>query len=85
MIIHLSVKQDDYDCLIDHVAEEDGNAEGALRRATKLRQPPDGLGAGWRVACSPSEAVVMLRVALTHCPDAVSDIRAALNSPQPKT
>jgi hypothetical protein len=84
MIIHLSVKQDDFDCLIEHVAEEDGDAQGALRRATKVRQPPDSPRAGWRVACSPSEAVVMLRVALTHCPDAVSDIRAALNSTQPK-
>jgi len=83
MIIHLSVKQADYDCLIEHVTEEDPNAGSALRRATKEGQPRSGLS-GWRVACNPTDAVVMLRVALTHCPDAVSDIRAALNSPQPK-
>jgi hypothetical protein len=35
MIIHFSVKQDDYDCLMERVAEEDGNAQSALRRATK--------------------------------------------------
>jgi hypothetical protein len=83
MIIHFSVKQDDYNCLIEHVAEEDGTAGSALRRATKTGQPPDDLDE-WRVACSPTDAVVMLRVALTHCPDAVPDIRAALNSTQPK-
>jgi hypothetical protein len=44
MIIHFSVKQDDYDCLIEHVAEEDGNTRSALRRATRAGQPPDGLG-----------------------------------------
>jgi len=79
MIIHLSVKQEDYDCLVEHVAEEDGNASTALRRATINGQRPDGLHE-WRVACSPTDAVVMLRVALTHCPDAVADIRAALSS-----
>jgi hypothetical protein len=83
MIIQFSVKQDDYNCLIEHVAEEDGNARTALRRAARAGQPPDGLD-GWRVACTPTDAVVILRVALTHCPDAVSEIRAALNSSQPK-
>ena len=83
MIIHLSVKQDDFDCLIEHVAEEDGTAGSALRRATKTGQPPDDPGE-WRVACSPTDAVVMLRVALTLCPNAVPDIRAALNSTEPK-
>ena len=70
MIIHFSVKQDDYDCLIEHVADEDGNARSALHRASKDGQRPDGMRE-WRVACSPTDAVVMLRVALTHCPDAV--------------
>jgi hypothetical protein len=79
IIIHLSVKQHDYDCLVEHVAEEDANASSALRRADSDGQRPDGR-AQWRVACSPTDAVVMLRVALTHCPDAVPDIRAALNS-----
>ncbi len=83
MIIHLSVKDADYDCLIEHVAEEDSNACSALRRATKEEKPRSDLS-GWRVVCSPTEAVVMLRVALTHCPDAVPDIRAALNSPHTK-
>ena len=83
MIIRFSVKQDDFDCLIEHVAEEDGNARSALRHATRAEQSTIGLDE-WRVACSPTDAVVMLRVALTYCPDAVSDIRAALNSPQPK-
>ena len=82
MVIHFSVKQEDYDCLIAHVAEEDGNARSALRHATRAEQSPDGLSK-WRVVCSPMDAVVMLRVALTHCSDSVSDIRAALNS-QPK-
>ena len=71
-------------CLLEHVAEEDGNARSALRRATRAGQPPYGLDASRRVACSPTDAVVMLRVALTHCPEAVPDIRAALNSTQPK-
>jgi len=84
MIIHFSVKQDDYNCLIEHVAGEDSNAHRALRHASKNGQTADGLRE-WKVACSPSDAVVMLRVALTHCPDAVSDIRAALNSSQPKS
>ena len=85
MIIQFSVKQDDYDCLIERVAEQDGNARSALRRATKDgQQPPDDLRR-WRVSCSPTDAVIMLRIALTHCPDAVPDIRAALNSPQSKT
>jgi hypothetical protein len=84
MTIHFSVKQDHYDCLIEHVAEEDGNARNALRRATRAGQPPDGLNAWRRVACSPTDAVVMLRIALTHCPDAVSEISSALNSTQPK-
>jgi hypothetical protein len=84
MIIHLSVKQDDFNCLMEHVAEEDDKAHSALRRATKDGQPPNG-PQEWRVACSPLEAVVMLRVALTHCPDAVPDIRAALDSPQTKS
>ena len=83
MIIHFSVKQDDYDCLIEHVAEENGSARSALRGATKDRQRPNGIRE-WKVACSPTDAVVMLRVALTHCPDAVPDIRGALNSTQPK-
>jgi hypothetical protein len=83
MIIHLSVKQDDYNCLIEHVAEEDGNAERALRHASKDGRTADGLHE-WRVTCSPTDALVMLRVALTHCPDAVPDIRAALDSSQPK-
>ena len=84
MIIHFSVKQDDYKCLIEHVAEEDGNAHRALRHASKDdRQTPDGLRE-WKVACSPTDAVLMLRVALTHCPEAVPDIRAALDSTQPK-
>jgi hypothetical protein len=83
MIIRFSVKKEDFDCLIEHVAEEDGNARTALHHATRAEQSPDGQDE-WRVACSPTDAVVMLRVALTHCPDAVSDIRAALNSPQPK-
>jgi len=65
--------------LLEHVAEEDGNAHSALRRASKDGQTPDGLRE-WKVACNPTDAVVMLRVALTHCPDAVPDIRAALNS-----
>jgi hypothetical protein len=84
MIIQFSVKQDDYDCLIERVSEEDGNAHSALRRATKDGQSSDDLRR-WRVSCSPTDAVIMLRIALTHCPDAVPDIRAALNSPQPKT
>ena len=79
MIIRFSVKQDDFDCLIEHVAEEDGNARRALRNATRAEQSLDGLDE-WRVACSPTDA--------SSCayalPDAVSDIRAALNSPQPK-
>ena len=83
MIIQFSVKQDDYTCLIKHVAEEEGNARSALRRAARAGEPPDGRDE-WRVACSPTDAVVMLRVALTHCPDAVSGIRAALKSTQPK-
>jgi hypothetical protein len=83
MIIHFSVKQDDYNYLIEHVSGEDGNAERALRRASKDGQTPDGLHE-WKVACSPTDAVVTLRVAPTHCPDAVPDIRAALDSSQPK-
>jgi hypothetical protein len=84
MTIHFSIKQDHYDCLIEHVAEEDGNARSARRGATRAGQPPYGLDAWRRVACSPTDAVVMLRVALTHCPDAGSEIRSALNSTQPK-
>lgn len=83
MIIQFSVKQDDYECLLEHVAEDDGNAQSALRGATKDGQTPDGIRR-WRVACTPTDAVIMLRIALTHCPDAVPDMRAALNSPQPK-
>ena len=82
MIIQFSVKQNDYECLIGCVSEEEGNAHGSLRRAAKDGETPDGLRR-WRVACTPTDAVIMLRIALTHCPDAVSDIRAALNS-QPK-
>jgi hypothetical protein len=83
MIIQFSVRQEDYDCLIERVAEEDDNAHGALRRATKVGQPPDGLRRR-RVACSPTDAVIMLRIALTRCPDSVPDIRAALYAPQLK-
>jgi hypothetical protein len=79
MIVQFSINQDDYQCLIEHVSEEDVNARSALLRAKKHRQLPDG-DHGWRVACSPTDAVVMLRIALTHCPDAVPDIRAGLNS-----
>ena len=83
MIIQFSVKQDDYECLLERVSKEEGNAHGALRRAAKDGETPDGLRR-WRVACTPTDAVIMLRIALTHCPDAVPGIRAALNSPQPK-
>jgi hypothetical protein len=72
-----------YDCLVEHVAEEDPNAGSALRHATREGQLRSGLSR-WRVGCSPTDAVVMLRIALTHCPDAVPDIQAALNSTQPE-
>lgn len=51
MIIQFSVKQDDYDCLIHRVAEEDGNARSALRRATKIdSRRMDSADGEWRAA-----------------------------------
>ena len=63
MIIHFSLNKDDYDCLVQHVAEEDTNARSALDRATKDGQRPSGIRE-WKVACSPTDAVVMLRLRL---------------------
>jgi hypothetical protein len=58
MIIHFSVKQDDYNCLKEHVAEEDATADSALRRATRAGERADGQRE-WKVASSPTDAVVM--------------------------
>jgi hypothetical protein len=42
MIIRFSIKQDDFDSLIEPVAEEDANASSALRCATRAGQRSDG-------------------------------------------
>lgn len=75
-MIQFAISQSDF-CSLLWQAKAGTPVLDALLRAIRSEKPGEIQGS-WRVSCRPLEAVAMLRIAHTSCPDAVGTIRDAV-------